>query len=227
MNAAAMPPKKSFKAQMLEARELAITASVNRLLSEKGFDAMTVDEVAAEVGIAKASLYKHFSSKEELACAAMVQAMQKAQTFLEDLDHRTVNVDANSAKVTGLTKGSEAMHKLMATTRWTLQLKLAGEMPTLPSQNSSLRATLMASRPYMDGLMSVSDMLGGWIVQAQEEGFINAALPPIAVLYTLFARACDPVVEFLKMSELHSDEEIIEMVMTTCFAGLNARKDSM
>lgn len=226
MNAAAMPPKKSFKAQMLEARELAITASVNRLLSEKGFDAMTVDEVAAEVGIAKASLYKHFSSKEELACAAMVQAMQKAQTFLEDLDHRTVNVDANSAKVTGLTKGSEAMHKLMATTRWTLQLKLAGEMPTLPSQNSSLRATLMASRPYMDGLMSVSDMLGGWIVQAQEEGFINAALPPIAVLYTLFARACDPVVEFLKMSELHSDEEIIEMVMTTCFAGLNARKDS-
>ena len=46
-----------------------------RLLSEKGFDAMTVDEVAAEVGIAKASLYKHFSSKEQLACAAMVQAM--------------------------------------------------------------------------------------------------------------------------------------------------------
>ena len=78
--------KKSFKAQMLDARELAITASVNRLLSEKGFDAMTVDEVAAEVGIAKASLYKHFSSKEQVACAAMVQAMQKAQAFLEALD---------------------------------------------------------------------------------------------------------------------------------------------
>jgi hypothetical protein len=29
----------------------------------------------------------------------------------------------------------------------------------------------------------------------------------------------------LKMSELHTDEEIIEMVMTTCFAGLNARQD--
>jgi hypothetical protein len=115
------------------------------------------------------------------------------------------------------------MNKLMATTRWTLELKLAGEMPTLPSQNSSLRATLTASRAYMDGLMNVSELLGGWIVQAQQEGFINAALPPIAVLYTLFARACDPVVEFLKLSALHSDEEIIEMIMTTCFAGLNAR----
>jgi len=30
-------------------------------------------------------------------------------------------------------------------------------------------------------------------------------------------------VEFLKMSELHTDEQIIEIIMTTCFAGLNAR----
>jgi AcrR family transcriptional regulator len=214
--------KKSFKAQMLDARELAITASVNRLLSEKGFDAMTVDEVAAEVGIAKASLYKHFSSKEQLACAAMVQAMQKAQAFLEALDKQ---IGRDTALEKNLTAGNTSLHKLMASTRWTLQLKLAGEMPTLPSQNSSLRATLMTSRPYMDGLMKVSDLLGGWIVQAQKDGDINPALPPIAVLYTLFARACDPVVEFLKMSELHTDEEIIEMVMTTCFAGLNARNN--
>ncbi|MFM7004494.1 MAG: TetR/AcrR family transcriptional regulator [Limnohabitans sp.] len=213
MNTATLPLKKSFKAQMLEAREQAITASVNRLLSEKGFDAMTVDEVAAEVGIAKASLYKHFNSKEELACAAMVQAMQKAEAFLWDL---------NQSEDPGPTS-CVPMNKLMATARWVLQLKLGGEMPTLPSQNSTLRASLMASKPYMDGLMKVSDMLGAWILQAQKEGFINPSIPPLAVLYTLYARACDPVVEFLKMSGLHSDEEIIQIIMTTCFAGLSAR----
>lgn len=213
MNSLAVPAKKSFKTQMLEAREQAITASVNRLLSEKGFDAMTVDEVAAEVGIAKASLYKHFSSKEELACAAMVQAMQKAEAFLEELSQ--TDVTDSTACV--------PLNKLMATTRWTLQLKLAGEMPTLPSHNSTLRATLMASRPYMDGLMKVSEVLGGWIVQAQQDGYINASLPPLAVLYTIYARACDPVVEFLKMSELHTDEEIIDIILSTCFSGLNAR----
>ena len=47
--------KVSFKQQMLQAREDAIIRAVNLLLSEKGFDAMTVDEVAAAVGIAKAS----------------------------------------------------------------------------------------------------------------------------------------------------------------------------
>ncbi len=213
MNTLAVPAKKSFKAQMLEAREQAITASVNRLLSEKGFDAMTVDEVAAEVGIAKASLYKHFSSKEELACAAMVQAMQKAEAFLEELSQ--TDVTDSTACV--------PLNKLIATTRWTLQLKLAGEMPTLPSHNSTLRATLMASRPYMDGLMKVSEVLGGWIVQAQQDGYINASLPPLAVLYTIYARACDPVVEFLKMSELHTDEEIIDIILSTFFSGLNAR----
>ena len=221
MTALKEPPKKSFKLQMLETREQAIAASVNRLLSEKGFDAMTVDEVAAEVGIAKASLYKHFNSKEELACAAMVQAMQKAQAFLENLNQQS---DVNTSQETPNSSNSRAFNKLMASTRWTLELKLSGQMPTLPSQNSSLRATLMASRPYMDGLMQVSELLGAWIVEAQKEGHLNPSLPPIAILYTLFARACDPVVEFLKMSELHSDEEIIEMVMTTCFAGLNARK---
>ena len=45
-------PKVSFKAQMLLARQDAIISCVNRLLAEKGFDAMTVDQVAADVGIA-------------------------------------------------------------------------------------------------------------------------------------------------------------------------------
>ena len=49
------------------------------------------------------------------------------------------------------------------------------------------------------------------------------ALPPIAVLYTLYARACDPVLEFLQMGGQHTDEQIIELVLHTCFEGLNAR----
>jgi AcrR family transcriptional regulator len=199
-------PRKSFKVQMLAARETAIIQSVNRLLAEKGFDAMTVDEVAAEVGIAKASLYKHFTSKEELACAAMVTAMRRAQEMIQSTDPQLSPLD-----------------KIKAVTRWTMTLKLQGLMPSLPSQNSSLRATLMGSKDYMDGLMEVSDALGGWIEEAQAKGQINKSLPAVAVLYTLFARACDPVLEFLKMGEQHTDEQILDLVMSTCFEGLNAR----
>lgn len=199
-------PKVSFKSQMLVAREDAIIRVVNHLLAHKGFEAMTVDEVAAEVGIAKASLYKHFSSKEELAAAAMVRVMRRAQAFLLDLP-----------------AALGPLEKLQSVVRWTMGLKLAGEMPSLPSQNSSLRAALVANHDYMDGLIEVSDRLGAWIEEAQALGQISSQLPAIAVLYTLFARACDPVLEFLQMGGQHSDAEIIDFVMSTCFNGLNAR----
>jgi TetR/AcrR family transcriptional regulator of autoinduction and epiphytic fitness len=196
----------SFKARMLLAREDAIIRSVNRLLAEKGFDAMTVDEVAADVGIAKASLYKHFPSKEDLACAAMVRVMKRAQDFVRSIP-----------------ASGDPLANIQAVTRWTLQVLLSGEMPSLPSQNSSLRAALMSSREYMDGLVEISDTLGVWIEAAQASGQLNPGLPAIAILYTLFARACDPVVEFLKMGGQHSDEAIVDLVMSTCFDGLRAR----
>jgi AcrR family transcriptional regulator len=198
--------KVSFKQQMLLAREDAIIGAVNRLLAEKGFEAMTVDEVAASVGIAKASLYKHFPSKEDLACAAMVRVMRRAQDFL-------ANLPADAAP----------LDNLRAVVRWTMELKIGGEMPSLPSQNSSLRATLMGSKDYMNGLMEVSDVLGAWIEAAQAQGTLNAKIPAIAVLYTLYARACDPVLEFLKMGGQHDDTQIVDLVMSTCFDGLNSR----
>ncbi len=188
------------------AREDAIVAAVNRLLAEKGFDAMTVDEVAVEVGIAKASLYKHFPSKEDLAAAAMVRVMQRAQAFLDGLDTTRAPLDL-----------------LIAVARWTMEVQLAGEMPSLPSENSSLRATLTTNKPYVDGLMDISERLGGWIQAAQSDGSVNPALPPLAVLYTLYARACDPVLGFLKGSGLYSSDQIIEMVLSTCFDGLKSR----
>jgi AcrR family transcriptional regulator len=202
----AAAPKRSFREQMHLAREDAIISAVNRLLAEKGFDAMTVDEVAAEVGIAKASLYKHFPSKEDLAAAAMVRVMKRAQAFLDSLDTTR-----------------PALELLKAVARWTMEVQLAGEMPSLPSENSSLRAALTTNKPYVDGLMDVSDRLGGWIQQAQADGSVNPALPPIAVLYTLYARACDPVLGFLKGSGLYTSEQIIDMVLSTCFDGLKRR----
>ena len=195
--------KPSFKAQMLVAREDAIVEAVNSLLAEKGFDLMTVDEVAAKVGIAKASLYKHFPSKEDLAAAAMVRLLRLAKKFLAELPAQ-----------------AEPLVQLKAVVRWMMQLQLAGQMPSLPSQNSSLRATLLANRDYLDSLLQVSDHIGQWIEAAQQDGSLNPKLPPLLVLYTLYSRACDPVLEFMQASGQHSDEEIVSLVLATCFDGL-------
>jgi TetR/AcrR family transcriptional regulator, regulator of autoinduction and epiphytic fitness len=197
--------RKSFREQMLRVREDAIVESVNRLLAEKGFELMTVDEVAADVGIAKASLYKHFPSKEALAAAAMVRVLTRAQDLIESL-----NADPESAP----------RRKLEAVVRWAITALLAGQMPVLPAQNSTLRSELMANKAYTDTLVAVSDGLGEWIEQAQTGGWIDPALPPELVLYTVFARACDPVPNVLKAGGQYSDAQIIEWVVGTCFDGL-------
>lgn len=111
----------SFREQVLRVREDAIVEAVNRLLADKGFDLMTVDEVAAEVGIAKASLYKHFCSKEELCSAAMVQILARVRTYLSALPAEL-----------------PAHEKLRALVRWSLERLLTNEMPLLPSRNSTL-----------------------------------------------------------------------------------------
>ena len=187
-------------------RERSILDAALHLFHQQPWDRLTIAEVATHARIGKGTVYKHFPSKEDLACAAMVWVMRRAQAFLQ-----TLPLDA------------PPLVNLRAVVAWTMGLKLAGEMPSLPSLNSSLRTTLTASKDYMDGLMEVSDVLGAWIEAAQAQGAINPKLPAIAVLYTLFARACDPVLEFLKMGDLYNNEEIINLVMSTCFDGLSAR----
>ena len=201
-----LKPKVSFKEQMHLAREDAILQSTCRLLGEKSFDAMTMDDVANAVGIAKASLYKHFASKEDLCCAAMIQILGRVRAYLDTLPTDMPPQD-----------------KLRDLVRWSLERLITNEMPLLPSRNSSLRAVLMANKHYLDGLVTVSDQIGQWITEAQAQGFINPALPPLVVLYTLFARACDPVVGFLKEGGQYSDAEVVDLVGRTCFEGLAAR----
>jgi AcrR family transcriptional regulator len=203
--------KVSLKEQVLRVREEAIISSVNRLLAEKGFDQMTVDEVAADVGIAKASLYRHFSSKEDLAAAAMVRVLDRALSFAKGLQ-------APHAAAPG-----SPLQCLKAVARWTMEVQWAGEMPALPAQNSTLRAALVGHADYLQKLDEVSEILGAWIVEAQASGSLNAALPPELVLYTLFARACDPVLVLMKSTGQYSAEQVIAMLLTTCFEGLGAR----
>lgn len=199
--------KLNLKEQQNRLREDVILQAVNALLAEKGYDLMTVDEVAAMVGIAKASLYKHFESKEALAAAAMVRLLD-----------RTLEI------IHAQPESADPLDKLKSIVRWALREHLHGSMPSLPSTRSTLRDALVKHSGYIERLIEVSERLGRWIEAAQAAGAIGK-LPPEVVLYTMFARACDPVCDYLKLSGNYSDEEIVELITTTCFAGLAARPE--
>lgn len=208
-----MTSRTSIKEQIQRVREQAIVTAVNRLLATKGYDAMTVDEVAAEAGMAKASLYKLFTSKEELAAAAMVGVLDRALAFVDGLRDEAAQAAETGTPV-------RPLDQLKAVTRWAMQTQLEGQMPSLPAQNSNLSASLQSNDAYMDRLISLSNRLSIWITEAQTSGQLQAALPPELVLYTLFARACDPVVALLKESGQYTQAQIIDWVSSTTFDGL-------
>jgi TetR/AcrR family transcriptional regulator of autoinduction and epiphytic fitness len=195
----------SYREKVLRMREDAIVDAVNRLLATRGYDFMTVDQVAADAGIAKASLYKHFTSKEELAGAAMVRVLDRVLALVD-----------------GLREQPEAspLEQLKAVARWAMRTQLEGTMPSLPAQNSTLSASLQANDAYMDRLIDLSNKLSIWITAAQTSGRLKAGLPAELVLYTLFARACDPVLGMLQSSGQYGDEQIVEWLIVATFDGL-------
>jgi len=196
-------PKLSFKQQQLIVRENAIVDATNNLLAKKGFEMMTMDEVAAEVGIAKASLYKHFPSKEALAAAAMIRLLENTLAF-----------------VRGLSSEQAPLDQLKSVLQWALEIRMKGGLPSLPTENTSLRETLLNNTRYISRLMDLNELMGQAIERAKSDGAIRKDLPTEVVLFTIYARSCDPTLDYLRMGDQYTEDQVIEFLMSTCFNGL-------
>lgn len=115
------------------------------------------------------------------------------------------------------------LEKLRAVVRWSLQRLLAQEIPEWPGSHSPLRTMLREHHDCLIEWLPVSQCLEQWIAQAQQQGALDAALPPRVVLHILYARACDPAAGFLQDAGLYDNAEIVELVLRTSFDGLAAR----
>ncbi len=58
-----------------EANDVAILDATERLLGRRGYEAMTVDQVAAEAGVSKPTIYLRYRSKRDLV-AAMIDRLR-------------------------------------------------------------------------------------------------------------------------------------------------------
>jgi AcrR family transcriptional regulator len=199
--------KFSFKDQAFKLRESAILDAATSVLGNKGYDLMTMDDVAGAVGISKPSLYKHFKSKEELVGMAMIRLLDGAIEQLAQLDR-----DLNPAE------------KLAALLEWALRVRLAGGLPFLPSTSPHVRDMLMRNIKYMLRIAKLNQKLENWVKQAQADGLLNPALPTDVILFSYYARTCDPAVDYLQKFSKMSDDDIVRHILTVAFEGMQAPK---
>ncbi len=71
-----------------------ILDSAERLFAEKGYEAATLRDVAADVGIQNPSLYKHFDSKADIYAAVLDRAVRPILDEFWDTDDEIENVVA-------------------------------------------------------------------------------------------------------------------------------------
>lgn len=60
-----------------------ILDATDRLLAGNGYKKMTIDDLAAEVGIGKGSVYLHFSSKEEIVLSHIDRIIERLKSRLD------------------------------------------------------------------------------------------------------------------------------------------------
>jgi AcrR family transcriptional regulator len=195
--------KLRFKDQAFKLREDAILDATTRILGSKGFDLMTMDDVAVEVGISKPSLYKHFKSREDLVTEAMIRLLDGAQEFWDELP-----------------KEDKPVEKLSALLEWAMRVRLRGGLPFLPSTSPQVRDTLTKSMRYVAKVFKLNTALSNAVQAAKENGELRSDLPDDVILFSFYSRTCDPAVEYLRIYSKMEEQQIVETMISAYFQGV-------
>ncbi len=75
-----------------------ILEAAARIFSEKGFDATSMQDIAEAVHLQKASLYHHFSSKQEILAGILDRALDLLNTKLEEVLAQSLSPDEQLRK---------------------------------------------------------------------------------------------------------------------------------
>jgi AcrR family transcriptional regulator len=196
--------KLSFKDQAFKLRENAILDATTAVLGSKGYDLMTMDDVAGAVGISKPSLYKHFKSKEDLVGEALIRLIDGALDYLAQLDE---------------TLSSKA--KLAALLEWALRVRLEGGLPFLPSTSAHVREMLMRNLKYVTRVLKLNSQLEKLVINAQKQAQFDPALPSDVILFSYYARTCDPAVEYLQRFSKMSNDQVVQHMLRVAFDGFS------
>lgn len=195
--------KLSFKDQAFRLREDAILDATTQVLAAKGFDLMTMDDVAGQIGISKPSLYKHFKSKEDLVAAALIRLLDGAIEQLAQLPDDL-----------------SPLARLSALLEWALRVRLEGGLPFLPSTSNAVRDMLMRNLTYVARVLKLNSQLEKLVQQAQKLGELNPDLPSDVILFSYYARTCDPAVEYLQRFSKMDTDAIVKNMLQVCFDGV-------
>jgi TetR/AcrR family transcriptional regulator of autoinduction and epiphytic fitness len=158
-----------IREKQLEKRKQETLDVALRLLLERGYANLNMDELAEEAGISKPTLYQYFDSKEDLVAKAMGRMFEKMEELVPE--------PSDTSPLEQL----ENFLRVMLKTRTEKRYLMA------PGDMEVLRAMHQNNPTIFGHMQSAKNKLEKLVRQGQTVGEIDPALPAWVVVNTLFS----------------------------------------
>lgn len=196
-----------LKERQREARTALILQAAYDALVEKGYHEVSMDEIAAHVGISKGTLYLHFPSKEALIGRLLEQEIDNYLAVIDQVITAETTVRARLERILLETyRGIEGGHQFLLA------------LHSIGWHRSAIWERLEKQLP----LAGLTDRLTRLFVEGQRRGELDAAVPTPVMVSVFLGLMRTYGEERLEASPAQSPEELAQAVGHILFRGLLA-----
>lgn len=180
-----------------------ILEATHLLMAERGYAALSMEELAARVGVSKPTLYSQFPTKEDLVAAMATQLMERVFTDV-------------AAAAPGRSPLERLMHFLHTTVRLQVERRTTAmqlflpEVLTILERNAASRAQICRNEELVMGLLR----------EAVAAGEIDPATDLASVARLLYALLIAPSMGRLSQTETPDPQVMADTFVTILRRGL-------
>ena len=162
-------PRGRYQQKQWDARQAAILAALEMLSAQRGFANVTMDDLADEVGISKATLYQHFKSKDDLLVHLMAQ---QEDQFIASIDN---------------TAGQPPVGRLLATLRTLMEGHITPLRGLVSIGSEAITPVFRNNAQLVERHDQIVAMLTDIIRDGQDDGSIAPDLAPHVIISAMLA----------------------------------------
>jgi len=200
---------RSLKDRQRDERERLILEAAEELLAEKGYHEMSIDEIAARVGVSKGTVYLHFPSKEELVLAYLGRGMRR---FMQEA------TDALNASTSPSARLRALMEMFYAGV-----FKGRNNLFTAIYENPELRNRLLDKKREFHGQWdALSERVSQVFDEGKARGEFDATIPTPVLVSLFWSLASPRTYERLVEQEQMPLDEMVNHLSRFFFKGLAA-----
>lgn len=171
-----------------------------RLFSEKGYDAVSVAEIASAVGIKAPSLYKHYKSKRDIFDSILKKMSEADSSYADENDMPNVDDDYNSVSPESIKAFSVAMFRHWTEDKFAARFR---RMLSLERFKNSEMAELYKSYISSGPLDYMKEVFVGMNYSENDAGQLALSFyGPMFMLYTVYDES-ENKKEIISQAEKH------------------------